>query len=45
MTDWNRRQWIATAVGITGLAGIEDATRTTEEMEFPNILNDHRIRW
>ncbi|MBP6822595.1 MAG: glucarate dehydratase [Acidobacteria bacterium] len=24
MTDWNRRQWIATAAGITGLAGIED---------------------
>jgi glucarate dehydratase len=24
MTDWNRRQWIATAAGISGLAGIED---------------------
>lgn len=24
MTDWNRRHWIATAAGITGLAGIED---------------------
>lgn len=24
MTDWNRRQWIATAAGVTGLAGIED---------------------
>ncbi len=24
MTDWNRRQWIATAAGITGLAGIEE---------------------
>jgi len=24
MTDWNRRQWIAGAAGITGLAGIED---------------------
>jgi len=24
MTDWNRRRWIASAAGITGLAGIED---------------------
>lgn len=24
MTDWNRRQWIAGAAGIAGLAGIED---------------------
>ena len=24
MTDWNRRQWIASAAGITGLASIED---------------------
>jgi glucarate dehydratase len=24
MTDWNRRRWIATAAGITGLSGIED---------------------
>ncbi|MBS1812041.1 MAG: glucarate dehydratase [Acidobacteria bacterium] len=24
MTDWNRRQWIATAAGITGLASIEN---------------------
>ncbi len=24
MRDWNRRQWIATAAGISGLAGIED---------------------
>ena len=30
MTDWNRRQWIAGAVGITGLAGIED---------FPLVFN------
>jgi glucarate dehydratase len=30
MTDWNRRQWIATAAGISGLSGIED---------FPLVFN------
>ncbi len=30
MKDWNRRQWIATAAGISGLAGIED---------FPLVFN------
>src|SRR5262245_41568676 len=34
MTGWNRRRWISTAAGVTGLAGIE---------EMPLVFDQHAL--
>jgi len=42
MTDWSRRNWIATAAGVAGLSNIEDLTLAFDRNAFG--LNAAAIR-